>query len=165
MQHRTTVILIAVATAAALAAGVFLSHRNSGPAGPSGGPAPPPASSAAPAPAAPTITASDPYRLVALYFRSLEGGDLAGAYAYLGPDLQKTLGYRAFTAGFQGLRVTGYDPASLRVVGAGNISLIVQVEYTVSGPQGTASRTVTLACLNVAPGAPHPDWRIESIGQ
>jgi len=150
---------------AALAAGIYLSRKTPVPAGPPAGSSTPPASSSPNPPAAPKIKATDPYQLVALYFTSLQKGDFAGAYAYLGPDLQKTLSYQAYAAGFQGSRVTAYDSSSLRIVGAGNISLFLRVTYTVSGPAGTATRTATLGCLNIAPGPGKPDWRIESIGQ
>ena len=172
MKRRTTVFLIAVCAVAAVLAGVYLYRKtpvNTGtPAAPNSGgyPSSPPASSApAPTiPAAPKVKATSPYKLIGLYFSSLQEGDFPGAYAYLSPDLQKTLTYQAYLAGFHGSRLTGYDSSSLRVVGAGNISLVVQVSYTLSGPAGTATHTVVLRCLNIEPGAANPDWRIESIG-
>ncbi|HUW64984.1 MAG TPA: hypothetical protein VMW83_09860 [Spirochaetia bacterium] len=165
MKRRTTVFLILVCAVAAILAVIYWSHKT---AVNTGAPAPAakPPSSSTPAvtpPAVPKVTATDPYKLVGLYFSSLKDGDFPGAYAYFSPDLRKTLTYQAFVAGFKGSSLTSFNSSSPRVVGAGNISLVVQVPYTLSGTAGDVAYTATLRCVNITPGTAQADWRVESL--
>lgn len=114
-------------------------------------------------PALPKVTATDAYKLIDLYFSSLKEGNFPAAYAYLSPDLQKTLTYQAFVSGFHASRLSAYNSASLKVIGAGNFSLMVQVPFTLSGSAGNSAQVAVLRCVNISPGVDQPDWRVESL--
>jgi hypothetical protein len=111
----------------------------------------------------PKVTATNAYKLIDLYFSSLKEGNFPAAYAYLSPDLKKTLTYQSFVSGFHGSRLNAYNSASLKIIGAGNFSLMVQVPFTLSGSAGDSAQVAVLSCVNISSGVGQPDWRVESF--
>lgn len=158
-RKATLLVLLALGVAVAVGTGVYfqarrpaVGHKTPAPASP-----PPVASSTPPAPV--PVRPRDVDTLVRLFFSSLKDGKQAAAYACLSPALQKTIGYQAFAAEFKDL--AAYDISSLRVVGAGNFSLVVQVPYTIAGH--SRPHVATLQCVNLTGGYGPPDWKVQSL--
>ena len=151
MRRQTVILLIVVAAVAvALTTAIVLRDRH-------------PVTAAARHPSATAPAAKNADTLVRLFFSPLQTGNWAGAYAYLSPDLQKTLGYQAFVADFQDSRVNTYDVSSLQIVAAGNFSEELRVPYTLAGSPSAGSYVATLRCVNITGGYGQPDWRVQSL--
>lgn len=164
MRRQTVILLIVVAAVAvALTTAIVLRDRHPVTAAARHPAATAPAAKSPPGKPVSLVKAKNADTLVRLFFSPLQTGNWAGAYAYLSPDLQKTLGYQTFVADFQGSRVNTYDVSSLQIVAAGNFSEELRVPYTLAGSPSAGSYVATLRCVNITGGYGQPDWRVQSL--